>query len=278
MGNSKHIYDLLLSLWPLYKVGYWIGKQPGIGSLLNPIFSSKIHQVTMIPVNESINQGDQIVLPYSLLMQLVEHASTRFIMTECVCRSHENCRSYPVDLGCLFLGDGAAQIHPSMGRSCNVDEAKSHIQRGVENGLYPLIAHTIIDAVTMGIPYKRMLTVCFCCECCCVVQRGMRRGPASLMKVVQRLPGLRVVVGNECEECGDCVEACPARAISLNHRGAEISEECKGCGICVKACPYGAIRMEMEGKMDILAGFSERMKSYADISAQRIDPRFILKP
>jgi len=278
MGNPKRIYDLLLSLWPLYKVGLWLGKQPGIGSLLDPIFSTKLHQVTMIPVNESINQGDQIVLPYLLLMQLVEQASTRFIMTECVCRSHENCRSHSVDLGCLFLGDGAAQIHPSMGKSCNVEEAKRHIQRGVEDGLYPLIAHTMIDAVTLGIPYKRMLTVCFCCECCCVVQRGMRRGPASLMQVVQRLPGLQVVVGNECEECGDCVEACPAGAISLNHRGAEISEGCKGCGICVNACPIGAIRMEMNGKMDILAGFSQRIESYADISALHLDPRASLKP
>jgi UDP-glucose 4-epimerase len=284
MGRSKRIYDLLLSLWPLYKVGLWMGKLPGIGSLLNPIFSSKIHQVTMIPVNETINQGDQIVLPYSLLMQLVEQASVRFIMTECVCRSHETCQSHPVDLGCLFLGDGAAQIHPSMGRLCDVEEANRHIQRGMQDGLYPLIAHTMIDAVTLGIPYKRMLTVCFCCECCCVVHRGMRRGPASLSQVVQRLPGLRLTVGSECEECGDCIEVCPVGAISLNHRGAEISEGCKGCGICVNACPYGAIMMEMEGKMDLLAGFNERMKGYADISAQqfisskRSVKKSILKP
>ena len=268
MGRSKRIYDLLLSVWPLYKVGLWVGKQPGIGSLLNPIFSSKIHQVTMIPVNETINQGDQVVLPYSLLMQLVEQASARFIMSECVCRSHENCQSHPINLGCLFLGDGAAKIHPSMGSLCNVEEAKRHIHRGKEAGLYPLIAHTMIDAVTLGIPYRRMLTVCFCCECCCVVHRGVRRGPASLLQVVQRLPGLRLMVGSECEQCGDCIETCPVRAISLNHRRAEISEGCKGCGICVNACPYGAITMEMEGKMDLLAGFSERMRSYADISAR----------
>jgi Fe-S-cluster-containing hydrogenase component 2 len=278
MGRSKRNYDLLMSVWPLYKLGLWLGKQPGIGTLLKPVFSSKIHQVTMIPVNEAITQGDHIVLPYTLLMQLVEQTSARFIMTDCVCRRHESCTSHPVDLGCLFLGDGAAQIHPTMGRLCGVEEAKRHIQRCIEEGLYPLIAHTMIDSITLGIPYKRMLTVCLCCECCCVVQRGMRKGPTTLLKVIQRLPGLSVIVGSDCEACGECIEACPVGAISMNHRGAEISEECKGCGICLNACPYRAITLEMGGKIDLLTGFSERMKSYADISDQRGSIKPILKP
>jgi Fe-S-cluster-containing hydrogenase component 2 len=269
MGHSKRMVELLLRLWPLYKLGLWLGKQPGIGSLLNPVFSSKIHQVTMIPMNEAISQGDQIVLPQALLAQLVEQASTRFIMTECMCRRHEHCPSHPINLGCLFLGDGAAQIHPSIGRLCGIEEAKSHIQRGVEDGLYPLVAHTMVDAATLGISYKRMLTVCFCCECCCVVQRGLRRGPTSLLQVVQRLPGLRVLVGEQCTECGNCVEACPVGAISLNHHGAEISDTCKGCGMCLNACPYGAIKIEINNETDLLAGFSARMKSYADISSLR---------
>jgi ferredoxin len=265
-GRSKPIYDLLLSLWPLYKLGLWMGTQPGIGVLLKPAFSAEIHQVTMIPVNDTIAQGDQTVLPYSLLLQLAERSSARFIMTECVCRRHENCESHPINLGCLFLGDAAKRIHPSMGKLCGVEEAHRHIQRSMENGLYPVITHTVIDAITLGIPYKRMLTVCFCCECCCAVQRGIRKGPESLLKVIQRLPGLRLAVGGECVACGECIEKCPVGAISLNHRGAEISEACKGCGICVNACMYGAITMEMEGEKDLRAGFSERMNSYADIS------------
>jgi ferredoxin len=278
MGHSKRIYDLLIRVWPLYKLGIRMGKQPGIGRLVRPVFSSKIHQVTMIPVNEAITQGEQTMLPYTLLMQLVEQASARFMMAECVCRSQENCQSHPIDMGCLFLGDGAAQIHPTMGKLIAIDEAKRHIQRGMEEGLYPLIAHTMIDAITLGIPYNRMLTVCFCCECCCVVHRGMRQGPAALKRVIQRLPGLRMTVGEDCVACGECIEKCPVEAISLNHRGAEISEGCKGCGICVDACPYGAITMEMDGGKNLLAGFSDRMKSYADISELRTGIKPILKP
>ena len=265
MGHNKPFFELILGLWPLYKAGLWLGKQPGFGKLLNPVFSKRAHQVMMIPVNEVIFQDTQTILPYSLLQQLVQEASNRFIMAECVCRSHEDCRNHPQDLGCLFLGDGAAQIHPSMGRQCSVDEAQIHIQRGMEEGLYPLIAHTMIDALTLGIPYSRMLTVCFCCECCCAVHRSLRKGPLSIMQIVQRLPGLRIYVNEKCVVCGSCFESCPVRAIKLVNDSVEIGEGCKGCGICVKDCPYGAISMEMESEVDYINLFNGRISSYADI-------------
>jgi Pyruvate/2-oxoacid:ferredoxin oxidoreductase delta subunit len=268
IGRSKRTYDLLLDLWPVYKLGMWMGRQPGLGSLLSPAFSPKIHQVTMLPVNEPIAQGKQTVLPYALLDQLVERASARFIMNECVCRSQEHCQAHPIDLGCLFLGEGAARIHPSLGRLCDVDEARLHLQRGLQSGLYPLIAHTVLDAFTLGIPYRRMLTVCFCCECCCLVQRGLRKGPASLLKVVQPLPGLQVHVGEACAACGDCVGKCPVGAISMNHHGAEISRDCKGCGICLNACPTGAIQLSMDGAAGLEEAFIERIRGYADIFSE----------
>ena len=265
MGRAKRTYDLLLNLWPVYKLGMWLGRQPGLSRVLSPAFSSKIHQVTMLPVNEPIPQGEQTVLPYTLLEQLVERASACFIMNECVCRSQEHCHSHPVDLGCLFLGEGAARIHPSLGRLCEVDEARQHLLRGMRSGLYPLIAHTVLDAFTLGIPFRRMLTVCFCCECCCLVQRGLRQGPASLQKVVQPLPGLQLRVGDECIACGDCVSACPVGAISMNHRAAEINGSCKGCGICLKACPNDAIQLIIKNENDLKQEFITRLNGYADI-------------
>ncbi len=269
MGRSKRTYDLLNHLWPLYKLGLWAGRQPAIGRVISPVFSSKIHQVTMLPVNEPIVQGQQTVLPYTLLTELVERAGARFIMNECVCRSQEHCQAHPIDLGCLFLGEGASRIHPTLGHLAEVDEARQHVQRGIQSGLYPLIAHTVIDAFTLGIPYKRMLTVCFCCECCCLVQRGLRKGPASLLKAIQPLPGLTVTVGEACSACGDCVAACPVGAISMDHHAAEISPACKGCGICLNTCPQGAIHLDILGTTDLLASFTSRMNGYADISSKK---------
>jgi ferredoxin len=267
MGRSKRIADMLLDVWPLYKLGMRMGRLPVLGTLLQPAFSPRLHQVTMLPVNEPVDRGRQAVLPYTLLHDLLQRASARFIMNECVCRSREGCHDFPIDLGCLFLGDGAARIHPSLGRLCDVDEAARHVQRGLQAGLYPLVAHTVVDALTFGIPYRRMLTVCFCCECCCLVQRGLRTGPASLLKVVQPLPGVKVMVGQDCAACGECVPACPVRAISMNHNGAEISPACKGCGICLNACPNGTIHVEMDGKVDLMSVFEKQMNGYADITS-----------
>jgi ferredoxin len=265
MGNSKCVVDLLLDLWPVYKLGMWLGRQPGVGAILKPAFSSKIHQVTMLPVNEPITRGEQTVLPYVLLGELVERSGACFIMRECICRSKEHCQSHPIDLGCLFLGEGARHIHPSLGRLCSAEEAKAHIQRGLQAGLYPLIAHTVVDAYTLGIPYKRMLTVCFCCECCCLVQRGLRKGPASLLEVVQPLPGVKVVVGEDCTSCGECVSSCPVGAIAMNHHGAEISQVCKGCGICMEACPSEVIQIETKDQSGFLNEFIKRVDGYTDL-------------
>jgi UDP-glucose 4-epimerase len=112
-----------------------------------------------------------------------------------------------------------------------------------------------------------MLTVCFCCECCCLVQRGLRKGPATLLKAIQPLPGLRVFVSEDCTACGNCIEGCPVEAISLNSHIAQINAHCKGCGICLSACPSGAIKMEMDGKTDLWSAFTERIRGYTDIAS-----------
>ena len=47
-----------------------------------------------------------------------------------------------------------------------------------------------------------------------------------------------------CTGCGDCVEACPAGAISLVDGRARIDDAtCADCGSCADACPQGAIVM-----------------------------------
>lgn len=264
-GRSKQTYDLILRLWPLVRAGFRLGNWPGIGALVRPFYSPKINQAVMLPVNEAIAPAGSVALPYELLKTLVRRAGARVIMNTCLCRSKEKCNAYPCSLGCLFLGEGARQIHPSLGRFVSEEEALAHIQSAMQQGLMPLIVHTVYDALALNIPFRRMLTVCFCCECCCAVRRGLRVGPPSFRRVVHRLPGLALSVDDACCECGACQQVCPVQAILMNGNKAVIANHCVGCGLCVPACPNAALTLQQVEGMDILTSLLQQIERLTDI-------------
>jgi ferredoxin len=265
VGRSKIAYTLLMKLWPLGKVLYWLSNRPVIGSLLQPCISVAGDEAIIIPVQEVVWGTESVVLPYPLLAPLVERASPRFLLNECMCRRGEHCQVYPRDLGCLFLGDGAAEIASDIGRPVDVDEALAHIQRAMEIGLVPLVIHAAFDAWILDVPYDRTLAICFCCDCCCTVRQGLRLGPPAFWDTVVRLPGLTVAVGPECVGCGTCVDVCHVRAISLVDGQAHILERCKGCGRCASVCPNGAITLGATEDVDILNRLLARVERYTGV-------------
>ena len=265
MSRSTHLYEFVMKLWPLSRVAYKLGSQPLIGPLMRPIFSTRANQAAIIPVNEVIRNDESVVLPYTLLPPLIKGASSRFLMSHCMCRRNENCSTYPHSLGCLFLGDGAAQINPGLGHIASVGEALSHVEHAMQAGLVPLIAHTVFDSYLLGIPYRRMLTICFCCDCCCTVRHGLRIGPPAFWEIVNRLPGLRVEAGEECLGCETCLPVCSVGAISMRNGRASIDETCKGCGRCVEACPVGAIQMVMDEQVNTLQRLLAGIDRHTDI-------------
>ena len=54
-----------------------------------------------------------------------------------------------------------------------------------------------------------------------------------------------IIDSEKCTGCGDCVEACPLTAISLNDDPKAVVDEneCTDCGTCVDTCPSQAISM-----------------------------------
>jgi electron transfer flavoprotein alpha subunit len=50
-----------------------------------------------------------------------------------------------------------------------------------------------------------------------------------------------IIVNDDCDCCGLCVEACPFNCIEISKEKAIIGEACRVCGICVDICPQGAI-------------------------------------
>jgi ferredoxin len=265
MSRSRHTFNLMIKAWPLGKAVNRIGNWPVLGPLLRPCFSSAGNEAIILPVQEAVRGTENVVLSFPLLTPLVARASTRFILDECMCRRGEKCQTYPPEIGCLFLGDGAAEINPTMGRAASVDEALDHVQQAMQVGLVPLIVHAAFDAWLLGIPYRRMLAVCFCCDCCCTVRQGLRLGPAAFWETVVRLPGLTVAVGDACTGCGVCVEACHVGTISLDDGTARIGEQCKGCGRCAALCPERAITLRLDEDVDVLDRLMERIERRTDI-------------
>ena len=280
-GLARLRYHLIRTLWPLGKALNWLGNLPLAGRLVAPLFNARDNEATIIPVQQAITGTKSVALPYPLLVPLVERASARFILDECPCRHGERCQTYPHDVGCLYLGDGAAQIRAELGRQASIPEVLAHLDRAMDAGLTPTVVHAAFDAYMLDIPYRRMLAVCFCCDCCCTVRYGLRVGPAAFRDIVLRLPGLALVVDDTCTACGVCAAACPVQAITLNAGSRDAgqgsapiapaewaqvdAERCKGCGRCVAACPSGAIHLHLADEADMVARLLARVALRTDI-------------
>ncbi len=64
-------------------------------------------------------------------------------------------------------------------------------------------------------------------------------------------------IGERCRVCYQCVRECPAKAIRIADRQAQVlPERCIGCGVCFKVCTQGAKRIAsaVEAVEELLAG------------------------
>jgi len=266
LSRSVALYNLVMRLWSFTRLGYKLVDYPLAGFFLKPIFSPRVNQITIIPVKEAIDTGKSVILPYMLLPALIEQASARFIMKDCMCRTNEGCSSFPLELGCIFLGNGSNQINPALGKLVTVEEALRHVQKALDAQLTPLVAHTIFDATLLGIQYNKMLTVCFCCECCCTIRNGLRLGPGQFGEIVLPLPGIQVKVDETCIGCGECIDRCYVRAISMEGLSVKIAATCIGCSRCAIACPIGAIRIHITGGANLADQLLAGIRNYTEIS------------
>jgi len=269
MRWSRLRYRILVALWPLGKVQQWLSGLPWIGSSFAS-YDPADSEAVLIPIHQEIRGTESVVLPYPLLRPLIERASARTILHHCPCRQGEHCQTYPRDIGCLLLGDGGAAIDPARGRLASVQDALAHMERATAAGLVPTILHSAFDAYLFDIPYRKMLAICFCCDCCCTIRHGLRLAPDAYLDTVQRLPGLTVRAGSACLGCGACIAACPTRAISVGEgKTAHVDDDlCVGCGRCVGTCPHQAMALHHDGEGDVLERLLARIKSRTDIGIE----------
>lgn len=219
----------------------------------------------VVVVNERPRPSVDVVVPSQVAEHFIRQASFHWIMHTCICREAEGCRDYPIDLGCLFLGEAARGINPRLGRPVTPDEALEHVRRCREAGLVHLVGRNKLDTVWLGVgPGERLFTICNCCPCCCLWRVLPDLSP-EIGRKVHRMPGLQVRVTDRCVGCGTCTGVCFVGAIHLRDGRAHIGEACRGCGRCAEACPQEAIELVVEGD-HVVEDLIVRLAGEVDVS------------
>ncbi len=223
-----------------------LGYVPGLRDRV-PYFDPKKTNLSWLPINKEIEGAGGLALSEEVLDRLIEKSRHRVILNFCGCRRGYKCEHYPVEMGCLFMGESAMEISRKICREASVEEAKAHARKAFDMGLVPITGKARIDNDILGVPDRgKLLTTCFCCECCCVT-RFTGRGPVDLLGSLHHpVEGLSIEVTEECVGCGECIEKCYIDAIDLKGGRAIIGDYCRVCGRCAAVCPNDAIKLRLD--------------------------------
>ena len=264
--------ELLKKLFPYRFVLAKLTRVPVIGRILdNMLFKGDeiyyLPKADVIEINKKVERPEDMVLPYQVAEYFVEKASYIFAMNFCICRLSSNCKNYPINIGCLFLGEAAKQIDPRFGRPITKREALEHLRKAREAGLVHLIGRDKIDSVWLDAkPPSKLLTICNCCPCCCL-WKIIPHLSTKIAERIKKMPGVNVKIDySKCVGCGICADGiCFVDAIHMINGKPVITEDCRGCGRCVEVCPQGAIKIIIENR-NFLDETIKRISSVVDVT------------
>jgi len=263
---------VLARIWPLTWISARMTRWPVVGRVVAwgslPLFAGKNLNITYLPVNEEVGGTANTLLPRQVVEALIRRSAHRVIINRCTCRDAKSCRRHPATMGCTLLGEGTKEIDPRIARHATVEEALAHLDDALREGLIPMTGRVRIDNFIWGVKDRgKLLTICYCCRCCCTIMNSGRYLPAEAQAAIHPLAGLTISVDPDlCVRCGACVEECFMGAIRLED--GEIVHDavlCKGCGRCAAVCPQAAIRVvvadvnravaELMGRIDSLVRY-----------------------
>lgn len=255
MSRPLWFIELIKKVYPGRFLAARATRIPILGSILDRwlfdgddlMFLLNDQAARTIPVNQTLDMPDEVVLPSQVVEHFIEKANYRWLMNFCLCRAAQQCENYPIDLGCLFLGEATLGINPALGRQVTKEEALEHVRRCREAGLIHFIGRNKLDTVWLGVgPREKLFTICHCCPCCCLWNVLPHTAPQISAKI-RRMPGVTISVNGQCTGCGMCTQnVCFMDAIRLVNGHAVISDACKGCGRCLAVCPQEAIEVSIE--------------------------------
>ena len=199
-----------------------------------------------INVNKKIEAEKSEFLPTEVIKDVIRRCDDIVIMNTCLCRTSTDCKDYPHDIGCIFLGPTSRKIPRTICQEATVEEALAQVDRADAAGLSHIIGRNKIDSVWMNIrPGEGLLTICHCCPCCCLwkVYSNLHN---DISDKLERLDGVKVNFDNDkCKNCKKCLNSCMFKIIEEKDSKITLdSDKCKGCGLCVNSCKFGALTID----------------------------------
>ncbi|KAF5065511.1 hypothetical protein DSECCO2_273150 [anaerobic digester metagenome] len=229
---------------------------------------SKIMKLEEINVNTSIPVMEESVLPSDVLKEMILRSSHHFLMNSCICRVSNDCKDYPHDLGCLFLGRGTKRISTKLGRMVSKEEAIKHVEQCQEAGLVHIIGRNKIDSVWMNTgPKEDLLSICNCCPCCCLWKMA-KELPENIGSSLTPMTGVEIEFNPEiCTGCGSCTEdICFVDAIHIHDGKAVVdADKCRVCGRCAETCNKDALSVKMS--VDAVERSIKRVARLVDVES-----------
>ena len=232
---------------------FWIAQLTRKSKAIKKIIDKMLFEddeIVVIPntinINKKIESEGSEFLPTDIIKDVIRRCDDIVIMNSCLCRSSNNCKDYPHDIGCIFLGPTSRKIPPHIGKKATVEEALAQVDLADEAGLSHIIGKNKIDTVWMNIrPGIGLLTICHCCPCCCL-WKVYPNLDEDISRKLEKLDGVQVKLHEDnCRKCGKCLEACMFKAIRIKDSKITIdTNTCRGCGLCVNNCKFNAITIE----------------------------------
>ena len=255
----------------------WLTRLPIFEQLYRKKFYPRgfnVQAAQAIPVNLRIGDYESETIPIKLMDYFIEKAGT-IVLRDCPCRVTNNCQNHDHDLGCIWMGKGAANLDlknlPGAaidGYYATKEQAHERVRIAVKDGLIPAIGKLRSDATLYNVlDYEdEFMDFCFCCSCCCVCA-GYKYGNSDFKNYFKRMEGVSIIVDSEkCVGCGKCFEVCIYEGLKMVKGKAFINQKnCIGCGLCEITCPNNAISINFDESLNIDEVMDEIIQRYEKI-------------
>jgi ferredoxin len=203
------------------------------------MFRVKTPQLRTIPIGQSIpNDEKHLVSSYDDIRQVIENAGNTMAIANCICRQigdmvGRSCKTTNLRKACFIISESMAEqyIEMGIGQPATKEEILSTLEKAEAAGL-----------VLQPLNSKQPDGICCCCGDCCGILSTVKTFPRPVDYYASNY--YAQVDPQLCTGCEDCIRRCQLDAPKGSDGVVTINlDRCIGCGNCVVICPANAIKL-----------------------------------